>query len=248
MPRNSGGRPRHILSTYITVLKKTNVGDKECQCVCKACVEVLKDEVKPIVNRKKRIHKYLANCEHFWTKYGEEAKDILENCDVEETSSAKYIRLDGNFRTDSTSTSFNSSHRSSSGSNIFTGKSQQPLISKYLVRDLNKSEIPIFHDFLIRMTVSNGWAFQWINDSSTQAFFYWLNPKLKLPDRKQLSAGITLSFDSWKNIINQELLGIMIILPSGETLVWKAIDISGQRERTIDVIPHVEEMLMDLEN
>jgi hypothetical protein len=123
------------------------------------------------------------------------------------------------------------------------------------------------------MTVANGWAFQWINDPSTREFFHWLNPKLKLPDRKQLAgtildqaienienlrkeklnqvheqAGITLSFDGWKNIVNQELLGIMMVLPSGENLVWKAIDISGQRERAIDVMPHIEEMLHDLKN
>jgi hypothetical protein len=139
------------------------------------------------------------------------------------------------------------------------------------VRNITKTEIPIFHDLLVKMTVANGWAFQWVNNPSTQAFFHWLNPNLKLPDRKQLSgsildqavknvdkvqrdklnqvheqAGITLAFDGWKNIINQELLGVMIILPSGETLVWKAIDISGQRERAIDVIPHVEEMLQEL--
>ncbi|RIA92146.1 hypothetical protein C1645_821136 [Glomus cerebriforme] len=65
--------------------------DKEHQCVCKDCIEVLKDKAKPIINRKERIHKHLANCEHFWTKYGKEAEDILGNCDVEETSLAKHI-------------------------------------------------------------------------------------------------------------------------------------------------------------
>ena len=173
------------------------------------------------------------------------------------------------FRTNSTYSSTSSRH--SSGSSIFTGKVQQTSISKYAIRDLNKAEIPTFYDLLIRMTVSNGWAFQWINNPSTHAFFYWLNPKLKLPDRKQLAgsilndaiknienvrkekinqvheqAGITLSFDGWKNTVNQELLGIMMILPSGETLIWKAVDISGQRGRAIDVIPHIEEMLNDL--
>jgi hypothetical protein len=121
------------------------------------------------------------------------------------------------------------------------------------------------------MTVSNGWSFQWINNPSIHALFYWLNLKLKLPDRKQLAgpilnqaiknieqlrkeklnqvheqAGITLSFDGWKNIVNQELLGIMIVLPSGETLVWKAVDISDRRGRAIDVIPSIEEILNDL--
>lgn len=121
------------------------------------------------------------------------------------------------------------------------------------------------------MTVANGWAFHWVNNPSTLEFFNWLNPKLKLPDRKQLAgpilnkaienienlrreklsemheqAGITLSFDGWKNIINQKLLGIMIVLPSGETLVWKAVDISDQRERAIDIIPQIEKILEEL--
>jgi len=179
------------------------------------------------------------------------------------------------FYTNSTSTSRRSSEsisRRSSESGVSTG-TYQTSISKFAVRDLNKSEIPKFHDLLIRMTVANGWAFQWINNPSTREFFHWLNPKLNLPDRKQLAgpilnkaikniedlrkkklnqvheqAGITLSFDGWKNIVNQELLGVMIILPSGETLIWKAVDISGQRERAIDVIPHIEEMLSDLKN
>jgi len=56
----------------------------------------LKDNAKPIVNRKERIKKHLASCEYFWTKYGEEAEEILRNCDVdEEPSPIKYIRLDG---------------------------------------------------------------------------------------------------------------------------------------------------------
>jgi hypothetical protein len=167
------------------------------------------------------------------------------------------------FRTNSTS-SFNSSRRSSESY-------YQTSMSKYAIRDINKSEIPKFYDLLIRMTVSNGWSFQWINNPSTHSLFHWLNPKLRLPDRKQLAgpildqaiknieqsrqeklnqvheqAGITLSFDGWKNIVNQELLGIMIVLPSGETLVWKAVDISDRRGRAIDVIPSIEEMLNDL--
>ncbi|KAF0525054.1 hypothetical protein F8M41_014792 [Gigaspora margarita] len=71
-----------------------------------------------------------------------------------------------------------------------------------------------------------------------------LNSNLKLPDRKELAgsvldnaindinqlcenklyqvheqAGITLAFDGRINIINQHLLGSVIILPSGESLV-----------------------------
>ena len=95
MPRYSGGRPRHNLSTFITVLTKTDK-NKDRQCVCNACAEVLKDDAKPITNRKERIKKHLENCQYFWTKYGEEAAEILRNCDDdEELPLAKHIRLDG---------------------------------------------------------------------------------------------------------------------------------------------------------
>jgi hypothetical protein len=97
MPRHYGGRPRHNLSTYVTILKKTNLGDKDRQCLCNCCVEVLKDDAKPIVNRKERIRKHLMNCEHFWNKYKEEAEEIIKSCngEEEEIPPAKNIRLDG---------------------------------------------------------------------------------------------------------------------------------------------------------
>ncbi|PKY58602.1 hypothetical protein RhiirA4_429827 [Rhizophagus irregularis] len=108
--------------------------DKDHQCICNCCAEVLKDDAKPIVNRKERIKKHLTNCEHFWNKYKEEAEEILGNCDVdEEMPPSKHIRIDN---------------------------------------------------------VSNGWSFQWVNNPSTHALFHWLNLKLKLPDRKQLTGPI----------------------------------------------------------
>ncbi|CAB5377979.1 unnamed protein product [Rhizophagus irregularis] len=170
MPR--GGRPRHVLSTYVTILKKTNSGDKDRQCICNCCAEVLKDDAKPIVNRKERIKKHLTNCKYFWDKYKGEAEEILGNCDVdEEMPPSKHIRIDddsasiSSFRTNSTSSSFNLSCQSSESY-------YKSSISKFAVRDLNKSEIPKFHDLLIRMTVSNSWSFQWVNNPSTHAFFH----------------------------------------------------------------------------
>ncbi|CAB5378583.1 unnamed protein product [Rhizophagus irregularis] len=114
------GRPRHVLSTYVTILKKTNSGDKDRQCICNCCAEVLKDDAKPIVYRKERIKKHLTNCEYFWNKYKEEAKKILGNCDIdEEMPPFKHIRIDddsasiSSFRTNFTYLSFNLSHWSS---------------------------------------------------------------------------------------------------------------------------------------
>ena len=51
-----------------------------------------------MVNRKERIKKHLKNCEYFLNKYGEEAEEILKDCDNEdELSSSKQMCLDGKF-------------------------------------------------------------------------------------------------------------------------------------------------------
>ena len=68
--------------------------------------------------------------------------------------------------------------------------------------------------------------------------------KLKSDDLKGI--GITLSFDGWKNVRNQAILGSVFVLPSGETLIWKGIDISGERDRMIDIMPKIESMLEEL--
>jgi hypothetical protein len=94
MTRHSGGRPRHVLSTYITVLKKTDAGGKDRQCICNSCAEVLKDDAKPMTNRKERIKVHLEKCQYFWTKYGEEAAEIIRSLE-EESPPTKYIRVDG---------------------------------------------------------------------------------------------------------------------------------------------------------
>ena len=96
MPHDRG-RPRHNFYSFITILKKSCPKDKDRQCICKCYAEILKEGAKPMINRKERIKKHLVNCVHFWNKYGEEAKDILKECDDndDEIPPAKNIRLDG---------------------------------------------------------------------------------------------------------------------------------------------------------
>jgi hypothetical protein len=95
----SGGRPRHNLSEYVIVLKKNNPEDKDRQCVCKACNEVLKEKATPIINRKERVKKHLLNCVHFWNKYGEEGEEMLRDCisdeEKDELPTNKRINLNG---------------------------------------------------------------------------------------------------------------------------------------------------------
>ncbi|UZO18359.1 uncharacterized protein OCT59_009674 [Rhizophagus irregularis] len=132
---------------------------------------------------------------------------------------AKHIHIDDDsasilsFRTNSTSSSFNLSHRSSESY-------YQSSISKFALKLPDRKQLagPIL-------------------DQAIKSIKQLRKEKLNQVHKQ---AGITLSFNGWKNIVNQELLGIMIILPSGETLIWKAVDISDQRGRAIDVIPKIE--------
>ncbi|CAG8825669.1 23318_t:CDS:2, partial [Gigaspora rosea] len=41
--------------------------------------------------------------------------------------------------------------------------------------------------------------------------------------------GIILTYDGWKNVKKESLLGIAIINSKGKTLIWGAEDISGKR-------------------
>jgi hypothetical protein len=43
---------------------------------------------------------------------------------------------------------------------------------------------------LLRITVSNGFAFKWIESEEVKSLFRWLNPNIKLPNRKALSGRI----------------------------------------------------------
>ena len=55
---------------------------------------------------------------------------------------------------------------------------------------ITKAKVSIYHDFLIWMAASNGWAFYWVNNSTIQTFFHSLNSKFKLSDWKQLLSSI----------------------------------------------------------
>ncbi|CAG8669303.1 1940_t:CDS:2, partial [Ambispora gerdemannii] len=109
-----------------------------------------------------------------------------------------------------------------------------------------------------KLTVSCGWAFHWVNKPEAKELFDFLNPYLKLPDCQALSGqileiavsegdkamhealredpiSITLTFDGWTNVKNKQLLGVMIITSEGKSYVWKATDISIERESHLEV-------------
>ncbi|PKC64948.1 hypothetical protein RhiirA1_461747 [Rhizophagus irregularis] len=58
--------------------------------------------------------------------------------------------------------------------------------------------------------------------------------------------GITLSFDGWTNIREQELMRTVLTSSDGQPYIWKATDISSERVTNIEVRNKVEEMMSKL--
>ena len=63
-------------------------------------------------------------------------------------------------------------------------------MDNYIVRSLSKEDLKKFNMLLLRLTVSCGWALSWVNNPEAKELFDFLNPFLKLPDRRVLGGDI----------------------------------------------------------
>ena len=64
---------------------------------------------------------------------------------------------------------------------------------------------------------------------------------------KEDPVGIILTFDSWTNVKSEQLLGVVIMTSEGRPYVWKATDISSEREIHVEVMEKTEAMITELE-
>ena len=142
-------------------------------------------------------------------------------------------------------------------------------MDNYIVQSLFKEDIKKFHILLLQLSVSCGWALSWVNKPEAKDLFNFLNPFLKLPNRHVLGSdilkevmaevnnaieialkedpvGVTLTFDGWTNVNNEHLLGTVLLTLEGRPYVWKAVDVSSERENYTEVIKKIETMIEDL--
>ena len=64
---------------------------------------------------------------------------------------------------------------------------------------------------------------------------------------KDDSVGVTLSFDGWTNVLNQNLFGSVFITSEGEVIIWKAVNVSDEFERWKEVIEKTEAMFKEID-
>ncbi len=288
----------HRLTKYIKVLGKQNTCNTFAACIaCAENLE--NDELlkHTFTNKKPQVKNHLKNCLYFQEKIGSQEKldDIINLTDneIEEETDQKrqkvnkdngknnekvlnYLKsLQYNFKTPNFKSiedvisvkSFGSFASASSSSTRLNSKSNT--IKNSLIRTPTKNEIPKFERLMLRMSVVNGFSFQWVDHPATLELFQFLNPHLTLPNRKALSnhilkketeslnilrneklindkVGVVLAFDGWKNILNQHIFGSLFISSSGEILIWEASDISSERERLIEVMPKITGLIQEI--
>ena len=96
-----------------------------------------------------------------------------------------------------------------------------------------------------------------------------MSPQIKLPDRKTLSdkilseavmelnntmieklksdrIDVTLSFDRWVNVREEELMGTVLMSSDGQPYVWRVVDVSDKYQKTADVMFKTEEMITSI--
>ncbi|CAG8506813.1 8729_t:CDS:2, partial [Scutellospora calospora] len=103
----------------------------------------------------------------------EERKEVFKLCEVSTKENNETI----------SSTSY------SSTSNIIRSSFFGP-IDNYIVRTLSSQDMKKFHQLILWLTVSCGWALHWVNKPEATELFEFLNPFLKLPDRHLLGERI----------------------------------------------------------
>ncbi|RHZ81622.1 hypothetical protein Glove_117g530 [Diversispora epigaea] len=132
---------------------------------------------------------------------------------------------------------------------------------------MSNKDITTFEILLIKICISNGFSFSFIENEETQAVFKFLSPDLKLLTRKKLGGklllntsksfqeniykiaradqyGLTATFDGWTNVKQENIWGVVFITSKGQPLIWGAQETSSERSRTQDVIRHIE-LLID---
>ncbi|RGB25382.1 hypothetical protein C1646_771816 [Rhizophagus diaphanus] len=173
--------------------------------VCNSCINNCDGELE---EAKLRPECYTSNkarlCHAHLAKY--KINDIIEVDDDDE-----FIQNLAKLRRISTSTvsSFNSID------------SQQKSLTSYNHRQMSTNDVLRFEQLFIRMTVSNGLPFFFVENEETKALFKFIAPGLS-NDKD----GITAAFNGWTNVKMEQLWDVVFITSKGQPLVWRAHEIT----------------------
>ncbi|CAG8762139.1 11302_t:CDS:1, partial [Cetraspora pellucida] len=158
---------------------------------------------------------------------------------------------------------------STASSHSFTN-SRQFAITNFICRPLSVNDQLRFEQLLLRMIVSNALLFTFVKNKDTIAVFEFLAPGIKLPKQKVIGGkvlmksaqllqnniikiakndmyGVTATFNTWTNVKQEHILGVVFITMEGQSLIWGAYNISLERSQTQNVINHIEQLITKAE-
>ncbi|PKY36525.1 hypothetical protein RhiirB3_459340, partial [Rhizophagus irregularis] len=182
-----------ILNDYI-IKTKEKLNQSNLKTYCRCCIEALGEEVgrrNCFPNKTDRIVLHLKKCSYFSAKTTPEIQNeifslITKNNDLENLEllgKRKSIQDVPSYQSYGMA-STTSSLPDSSGRKVVVRSSSYGPLDNFIVRSLSKKDKEKFYILLIRLTVACGWALQWVNKPEAKELFEFLNPFLKLPDRR----------------------------------------------------------------
>jgi len=158
----------------------------------------------------------------------------------------------------------------STSANTASQIKKQTTLANYVLRPFSDNDKSHFENLVLRMIVSNGLPFTFMENQETRDIFNFMMPTLKLPNRRAISdrilskisvniteeilqkacadkIGVTAAFDGWTNIKREHLFGVVLITSRGKPLIWNASDISNQRSMTENAKLHIKNIMNDAE-
>ncbi|CAB4377621.1 unnamed protein product [Rhizophagus irregularis] len=256
------------LKNYIVKTNKKSGNNN--LCYCKACFTKLGKnslELKTIIDKTERLITHFKNCRNFHDTYDNDKKSKVFALGMKKSNLMEVNTNDSSnqqllLRRDSVSS------RSSLSSLPSQWSNHGPL-DKWICWPLSTAENQKFHHLILRVTISCGFPLNWVNNSEVIELFKFLNSEIKLPDRKTLSnkilgdaveeldktmleklkldrIGVTMSFNGWTNVCEQELMGTVLVTSDGQPFAWQAKDISCECATTTEVMSKTEGMISEI--
>ncbi|CAG8452356.1 4009_t:CDS:2, partial [Racocetra fulgida] len=119
----------------------------------------------------------------------------------------------------------------------------------FMIQNFKEADLDKFCYLLLKATISNDWSFQWVDNSDSIVLFQFTNSVAndtilrcasnQLVYNIQQKAqndiyGVTLILDGWTNIVNQSILGSVLVTSSGKVLVWEVKEVNSNCMRKAD--------------
>ncbi|CAG8821603.1 27258_t:CDS:1, partial [Racocetra persica] len=272
MQRKGGKPPHQLSEYFYVIPNEwANKSNRKYICLaCMEAVGrdfALQDESLKITNTLCYCANHLKDCSYFAAKHSSKQIQNIINLATSSTSN-KHVAISQIKEDDDDSILTMSTHSFNLllafNENLSSSK-RQTVLSQYIGHPLNTSEVSKFERLVLRAIISASIAFWWIENPEVKELFHFISPYLKLPNRRSLSnrilmnttnkvqttikelvckdkIGITIAFDGWRNVVNEELMGVVFITSSGETLIWSAENISIERQRKEEVISRIHDL------